>query len=444
MTRELERHHRKETLLLWGSGLLIIAVGFLLAWQFVEPAPPKHIRIATGSSGNAYYQFGSEYSRALAAQGITLEVVSTAGSVENLALLSGGEVDVAFVQGGITPPPDKQLQALASLYFEPLWLFYRDEIAVSQLSDLGERRLAVGREGSGTRPVALQLLADNGIGGQNSSLLPLTGSEAADGLRNGSVDALFMVTSPRSPQVRELLETPGISLFSFHRADGYRRIHRYLSDVSLPAGVIDMEHNIPARPITLLAPAATLVVRNDFHPALATLLLQAATDSHGNGGLFEQPDQFPSGQFVDYPLNEDAERFLKSGPPFLQRYLPFWAANLVDRLIVMLVPLITLMIPLAKILPPTYRWRIRSRIYRWYDQLRSLDFRTEMSSDPAHTRQLLEELTEIEKDVMQVAVPKSYADTQYNLRLHIRLIRERLERKLMQTTTTGNRTDRRV
>ncbi len=430
MSKELEQHHRKESILIYGTGILLVLFGFILAYQFVEPAPPKTITIATGNPQNAYFQFASEYKESLHKQGIELNILSTAGSVENLELIQSGKADIAFVQGGIPKPETATLLALGSLYFEPLWVFYRDEIQFNRLSELNNLKLAVGKPGSGTRAVALQLLADNNITDNNSTFLPLSGTAAADALVNNEIDVFFAVTSAKSPVIKELLKQPGIKLFSFTRAEAYTRLHRYLSSVSVPTGIADLAKNIPDQDITLVAPAATLVVREDFHPALATLMLQAASNSHADGGLFEGIGQFPSKEFLDYEMHEDAERFLKSGPPFLQRFMPFWLANLVDRLIVMLVPLLTLMIPLAKVLPPTYRWRVRSRIYRWYDQLRSLDFRAEGISDKQQALQLLNELVDIEKDVMQVVVPKSYADAQYNLRLHIRLIRERLERTL--------------
>ncbi len=432
MKTDLERKNQKEPFILYGAGVLLVVLGFVLAYQFVEPAPPDSIRIATGNPQNAYYRFAKEYQQALAAQGVRLEVISTAGSVENLQRLETGDVDIAFVQGGIEANPDSGLEALGSLYFEPLWLFHRNDIDIQRLTDLKQKRLAVGAGGSGTQSVVRQLLLDNGINSSNSELLPLADEEAVDALNNGEIDAVFFVTSPRSPLVNQLLKTTSVTLFSFDRAEGYQRLHRFLSSVTVPTGVIDMEHNIPDKTITLLAPAATLVVNREFHPALAVLMLEAATQSHGKGGLFEEPNQFPSREWVDYPLHEDAERFLKSGPPLLMRFLPFWAANLVDRLMVMLIPLITLMIPLAKVLPPTYRWRVRSRIYRWYDQLRDLDFKAESVTTGEQAQRLLDQLVEVEKDVMQVPVPKSYADTQYNLRLHFRLIRERLERKLKQ------------
>ncbi|HEY5717066.1 MAG TPA: TAXI family TRAP transporter solute-binding subunit [Motiliproteus sp.] len=423
-------HPHRETWILYGLATLLVIAGFVIAYQFVQPAPPHHIRIATGSSANAYYRFAEQYARQLAADGITLEVIETQGSVANLALLNSHQAEIALVQGGVADATNPtHLTALGSLYFEPLWVFVRADLNGDRLLALKGKRLAIGSEGSGTRAISLQLLGENGIDSGNSQLLPLAGDAAQAALLDGEIDALFMVTSPTSPRLRKLLLTPGIQPLNFARADAYARRFSHLSALDLPEGAIDLALNIPARPLRLIAPAATLVANGEFHPALTTLMLQAASRVHGDQGLFENRGQFPSPELVDLPLNEDAARFYKSGAPLLQRFMPFWAANLVDRLIVMLLPLITLMIPLMKILPPTSRWRVRSRIYRWYDQLRDLDFRTSAANSPAQIHQLLSELEHIEQDVMQVTVPKSYADAQYNLRLHLRLIRERLDRQ---------------
>tara|TARA_R110002167_G_scaffold163319_1_gene360169 strand:+ start:3215 stop:4543 length:1329 start_codon:yes stop_codon:yes gene_type:complete len=433
---ELDSGHNsdrdKDSYLLYGAGLVVLLVGFVLAYQFVEPAPPTQLQISTGSPQNAYYDYANKYATFMAKQGVELEVLSSPGSVENLQRLAAGEVDIALVQGGIEHPEGASFRSLGSLYFEPLWVFYRRSIGVERLTDLAGRRVAVGTQGSGTRPVSLQLLQDNGINSDNAELLGLDTEEAVAGLIDGSLDALFMVTSPTSSVVQQLLSTPSIGLLSFSRASAYQSKHGFLSSVTLPEGVFDLVKNIPDRPVQLLAPTATLVTRADFHPALSVLLLQAASLVHGQGGLFEQPGQFPSPRYVEFELSEEAARYYRSGPPFLQRYLPFWAANLIDRLVVMLIPIVTLMIPLGKILPPTYRWRVRSRIYRWYEQLRDLDVKTDAVIDPAGIETLLEQLAEVEREVMQVPVPKSYAENQYNLRLHLQLIRQRLERKQAQ------------
>ena len=354
---------------------------------------------------------------------------NTAGSVENLNLLAAGEVDVAFVQGGTVADVDGtgSLVSLGSLYFEPLWLFYRLDAPIERLTDLHTRKVAVGKPGSGSRAVALQLLDDNRIDAQVAELVEMSTADAVDALRAGIIDAVFAVASPRSPVIETLLHAPDVGLMSFERAEAYSRTHRFLSSVVLPQGVISFVDNTPPEDVVLLAPTANLVATDDLHPALISLLLQAATEVHGGGGLFEAFNQFPSSAYIELPIDHEAERYLRSGPPFLQRYLPFWAAVLVDRLLVMLLPILALMIPLFRIMPPMFRWRIRSRIYRWYRELLAIDpvLHHDEVAQPLETR--IEELNRIEHEVAKVDVPMSYADQLYHLRLHINLIREKLE-----------------
>lgn len=424
----------KDRLLLFGSAFILIVAGFFFAYQFVEPAPPKTIVLATGSPNGAYHAFGQLYAEALQKDGITVELKSTAGSQENLRLLQQDKVvDIAFVQGGISPPAKTpELLSLGSLYYEPLWLFLRQGVDIEGLHQLTDQRIAVGASGSGTRQIALQLLTENGITNDTAELLEMGSSKAVEALQSADIDAAFLVAGPKASTVQQLLKNPRITLFSFDRADAYLRHHSYLSRVDLPEGVIDFRQNLPPSSVTLLAPTANLVVRDDFHPALIGLLLQTADRLHAMGTVLNEPGRFPSDDPAGFVLDEDAKRYYKKGPSFLQRYLPFWAATLIDRLIVMIVPLLTLMIPLFKIVPPTYRWRVRRKIYRWYDQLRELDLESERADRHATSQLLMEQLNDVEHDVMKVAVPKSYMDAQYDLRLHIRLIRDRLERQLAQ------------
>lgn len=427
MRRKTDNRTLKEAILIYGGSTLIVILAFVLTFQFVKPAPPKTIRMATGTANNMYHAFGLQYQQALKKQGINVDLLVTQGSVDNLRLLDEGKADIALVQSGMDSNQNPGFEAIGSLYYEPLWLFTRSAISIAQLSELQGKRISIGSVGSGTVPVAKTLLFDNKINETNSDLLNLNSEEAVTALQKGTIDAVFMVTGPQSPYVQKLLYSPEAQLFNFKRNEAYHRLHPFLSAVTLPEGVIDITRNIPSADIHLLAPTATLVVTEDFHPALTTLMLQAASSLHGHGSILAPAGLFPSQQFIDFPLNDDAKRFYKSGPPFLQRYMPFWAANLVDRMIVLLLPLITLMIPLMKILPPTYRWRIRSRIYRWYDQLRDIEYRSESLDSDKDKEGLLKELLTIEKELMMTDIPKSYAESQYNLRLHIRLIRERLE-----------------
>jgi uncharacterized protein len=420
---------QKDRLGVFGLGLVLTFVGFFVAYQFVEPAPPSTLRIATGGASGAYAQFGARYRDLLAAEGIALEVVHTAGSVENLGLLenSAKAVDVAFVQGGTAKAAKGTgLTALGSLYFEPFWVFSRQDVAVSDLRDLAGLRLAVGGEGSGTRAVALHLLEEVGIGPDQASLLPLGGGAAHRALNEGEVDALMTVASPLSKVVDGLLRDPGVTPMSFARGEALALRNRFLSSLRLPRGSIDLARDIPGDDLALVAPAATLVARADLHPALATLLLQVVERVHSSGGMFEEPDAFPSTRFVEFPVSDEARRFFSSGPPFLQRYLPFWAADLIDRLKVMLIPLLALLMPLAKLLPPVYQWRVRSRVFHWYRDLLEIESQARGTDDAATLDELRHRLTAIEQEVQRVSVPLSHAEEAFNLRIHIALVRETL------------------
>ncbi len=414
-----------------GIPILITLAGFLAAYQFVDPAPPGKLSIATGQSDGSYYSFGNQYKKFFTQHDVSLNVITSAGSIENLQRLKDGSIDAAFVQGGIVSEKSApNITFLGSLYFEPLWLFHRSGLPVPQLSTLRGKRIVIGPEGSGTRAIALQLLQDNGIDSQNSKLLPLAGKEAAQALADDKADAIFLVTSAKSPLIEQLLRTHGIQLMSFDRAEGYARKHPFLSPISLPEGVIDMAANIPEKTIRLLAPSATLVARKDLHPALQILLLQAASQTHSKHGLFEQSGQFPSPLYGDLPISEDVKRFYKSGTPFLQRFLPFWAATMVDRLKVMLLPLLALLFPLFKMMPPIYRWSVRSHIYNHYRELTVVDQRLHQASSKDEIKACIATLADIENEVRQIHVPLAYTEELYELRTHMALVRSLAEASL--------------
>ncbi|PCI38906.1 MAG: C4-dicarboxylate ABC transporter substrate-binding protein [Rhodospirillaceae bacterium] len=413
----------KDSLRISALGIFIAIIGFVIAYQFVEPSPPNTLTIATGSDTGAYFKYANRYKDILAQSGIELNVISTQGSVENIQLLKDGKVDLAFVQGGVGDATrDPNLVSLGSVYFEPLWVFVRKNSSIKRLNDLSGRKVAVGTKGSGTWAIAEQLIAKNKISTDSKFIQHLSSADSAKALLAGKVEAAFFVTSPTSELIGKLLKTKNIRLLSFERAAAYTNQMRYLSAVTLSQGVISLSQNIPTTDKTLLAPAATLATRTDLHPALQNLLIQAMSEVHSVGSIFAEPGQFPSTQFVDYPLSANAERYLTDGPPFLQRYLPFWGAVLFDRLKVMLVPLLTLLIPLMKIFPPAYRWRVRSRIYQWYDILADIERRSKSES----TFHLIDELTALEDEVRALKVPLSYTDQVYNLRLHIDLIKRSL------------------
>ena len=416
-----------EFLKVWGLLGLVIAAGFAVAYRYVGAPPPQVVRMASGMQDGAYYHFAQHYARLLAEDGITLEVIATAGSVENLELLKRGEVSLALVQGGCAREADRErLQSLGSVFLEPAWVFVRSETGLHRLSELEGKRVAVGADGSGTHRLATGLLGASGVTAANAELSRDETAQAVHALSNGGVDAAMFVASTEAPFIRSLLEQPGIELFDMERTTAYSRLFSFLTPVTLSEGVLNLKRNIPPRDTRLVATAASLAARSDLHAALIPALLDATTRVHASGGVLEQRRQFPSVDFVDLPLNQDARRYILNGPSFLYRWLPYRTAVLLDRLKLLVLPFVALLIPLFRIGPPLYQWRIRSRIYRWYAAVREIDmmFLSGTTPDPASMR---DRLLALERDVASLSVPLAYAGEQYHLRLHIRLLQERLD-----------------
>jgi TRAP transporter TAXI family solute receptor len=410
--------------------LAILVAVFWIAFQFVQPAPPKRVVMTGGAEGGAYEGYAAQYRDLFKADGIELELRRSEGSVENLKRLMDGNsgVSIGFVQGGIANEgDDEDLMSLASLYYEPLWVFYRGP-EIDRVSRLRGRRIAVGHEGSGTRPLALQVLALAGVNSRDTTVLDLDANEAAEALVHGRIDAAMMIADTNSPQVGRLLHEKDVRLMSFAQAEALTRHLPFLSHVVLPEGGIDFAANQPPRDVHLVAPTANLVVRDDIHPALITLLMQAATEIHGGAGLLRKPGDFPSQKGLDIAMSVDAERYLKSGPPFLQRHLPFWLAVFIDRMVVMLVPVLAILIPLIRFTPTVYAWRIKSRIYRWYGKLKVLEVDMEKAKGAAEARALVERLDDIERSVSHISTPLAFSEYLYNLRSHVELVRARLDK----------------
>lgn len=436
LNKRLRKISLRDLLLVALPSLLLLLLGFWAAAQFIRPAPPKQLVISSGGEGGAYQRFAARYRDVLARYDVTLVEKPSAGAVENLQRLRDGkfDVDAGFVQGGIASGTgDDNLVSLGSLYYEPLWIFYRASLAqqgaLDRIGQLKGRRIAIGPSASGTYHLAMELLEANGISGKPTRLVLQTGIAAVEALRRGEVDALFVVGPTQSAAVWLLLYSEGVRLMSLGNADAYTRRFPYLTRLTLPAGAVDLARNIPAQDVTLVSPMATLVVRGDTHPALIDLLMQAATEVHGGPGIFQKPGEFPNATEVGFPLSKEAERYYKSGKPWLQRYLPFWAATLIDRMVVLLVPVLALLIPVLRFAPSLYGWRIRSRIFRRYGELKFLE--AEVAQEPLqHSREeWLMRLDAIERDVDRMPTPLAFSDMYYTLRGHVGLVRETILRK---------------
>ena len=409
---------------------LIAAIGFAVAYRFVEPAPPRQMTITTGSESGAYYLFAQRYAEILARNGVTLTVKTSAGSIENLGRLRQGQADVGLVQGGIAAPETSEdgvtLTSLGSVSYEPVWLFYRGERTFDKLRQLAGKRIAVGAENSGVRGLALQLLAANDIPADSQHLLPLAGLKAAEALQQGKIDAAFIVAAPEAPVVQVLLRSPGVRVMSFRQADAYARRFPFLSKIVLPQGVIDLVRDNPPQDTLLLASTANVIVSGDLHPALVSLLLQAMGEVHGKSGFFQAAGEFPAYKDHSFELATDARRHYQSGPPFLQRYLPFWIAVLVERLFVLLLPLFALLLPLLKIAPALYTWRVRSKIFRCYGDLKFLENDLQQHYQATQHPEYLKRLDRIEAEARQRNIPLAFSDLLYTLREHIHFVRQQL------------------
>ncbi|MGH8718621.1 MAG: TAXI family TRAP transporter solute-binding subunit [Burkholderiales bacterium] len=413
-----------------GGAAVILIAGFWAAAQFIRPAPPDKVTITTGAEGGAYYFFAERYQKILARDGITLEILSSAGSIENLARLTGDErsADIAFVQSGIASREEfPTLVSLGSVAHEPLWVFYRTgKKKITRISELLGKKIAIGAEGSGTRKLALEILALNGADENPNHRIALGGWDSARALNFSEVDAAFFVASFESPMIQQVFRLEGISLMSFELAEGYTRRIPALSKLILPQGVVDFAGNIPPADTQLLAPSSTLIAHEDLHPALMFLILRAATEVHGAPGLFSKKGEFPAPKDSDFPLSDEAKRFYKSGTPFLQRYLPFWIANFITRMMVLLVPIVTLLIPLMRVVPLIYSWRIRRRLSRWYGELRFLEDEVQSSVDSNRLPEFRERFRNIEDAVNRIPTPDAYADRLYALKLHVDFVRQKL------------------
>ena len=417
------------------SALLLVGLVALLAgFSFMKSAPPNTITLTSGPEGSISQTNAEKYRVILARNHVTLRILPSHGSLENLQRLDApsSRVDVGFVQGGVTNGTHlEKLVSLGSISYQPLLVFYRGTNTIEILSALAGQRLAIGPVGSGTRTLALTLLATNGIEpGGTTTLVDLDAEEASNALLEGKIDAVFLMGDSASPQImRKLLRSAEIQLLNFTQADGYTRRIRYLNKLELPKGSIDFGKNIPAHDVYLIGPTVELIARTGLHPALSDLLLEAAREVHGNASILQRRGEFPAPLEHDFPISSDASRFYKSGKSFLYRHLPFWLASLVNRILVVFVPAVVVLIPGLRVIPALLRWRVKLRLYRWYRALLLLE-RDLFAASPGKHEDALRRLDEIEEAVNKMKVPASFADQFYALRGHIDFVRERL----LQTT----------
>lgn len=401
-----------------------------VAW-LVRSAPPRQVVLTSGPEGSSFQRWADSYQKILAARGVKLEIRPSSGSLDNLQRLTAPnpQVDVGFVSGGLTEGVKLDgVESLGSIAYQPLWVFYRGSAPITRLSELAGKRLAVGAVGSATRSLALTLLAANGITGAPTTFLERDSEVAANGLLAGTVDAVFLMGDSASLQtLRGLVRSPDVRLFNFAQADAYVRRNAYLNRIELPEGSIDLGKNLPAQDTILVGPTVELVAREGLNSALTDLLLEAAQEVHGKASILQKRGEFPAAQEHEIALSADAQRFYKSGKGFLYSSIrSFWLANLLNRLLVVIVPVALVLIPAIRFLPVAYRWSVQLQIYRCYRPLLRLERDAAGPLNQERVQELLAWLDEIEQDVDRLKVPASFADQFYVLRGHVAFVRERL------------------
>jgi hypothetical protein len=418
-----------------GPFIVLAATLLALAYWWLDPNPPKRVVLATGPAQSAYEEFGKRYAKALATEGIEVKLLPSEGSAANLQLLREGKVDLGFVQGGTSDYSEhdqESLSSLGSLFVEPLWLFYRETSAkkvtstatLTALVQLSGLRINIGTDGSGVPALMNKLLESNRIDPATLKLSTLAQTPATVAFLGGELDAIVFASAPESLMVQMLLQTPGIKLMNFAQSEAYSRRFAFLSPVRLPRGVVDLAGNIPPDDVRLVAPTTALITRNTTHPALLQLFAQAGNQIHGGAGWFRRAREYPNVENNELPIAKEAERAIKADAPLLQRYLPFWVANLIERMWLVMGIIIAVLLPLSRIVPPLYAFRVRSRIFRWYGQLRSIEERIASEDNGA----LLGELNQLEERATGISVPLSYTDELYALRNNIHLVRKKLLR----------------
>ena len=421
----------RDVAITYGPFVVLILVVFWITLHFIHPAPPSTIVMTSGADGSMFEVYAGRYAKILARQGVTLKILPSQGSLENLKRLSDPQVkvDVGFVQGGIASLGDaNNLMSLGSVFYVPVLVFYRAAQPIKFLSELNGKRIAIGREGSGARVLAENLLKANGIEvGGKSKLVDLEGKAAQNALVNGEVDAAFVMGDSATPAtMRDLIHTEGIRLFDFVQGDAYVGRFRYLTKLALPPGSLDLGKNTPPATLTMVAPTVELLARPGLHPALSDMLIQAAQEVHGRATLLQKAGEFPAPLEHEYRVSEDAQRYYKSGKSFAYQHLPFWLASLVDRVLIVLVPLAVVLIPGLKVVPALYKWRINSRIYRRYGELMALERIAFGETTPEERAELLKRLDEIDRRIISGKIPASAAEQLYVLRQHIHFVRGRL------------------
>ncbi|HQR45351.1 MAG TPA: TAXI family TRAP transporter solute-binding subunit [Thermoanaerobaculia bacterium] len=406
------------------SGVAVLA---FLAWAILvlgRPLPPRSVVMTTGPEGGAYRELGERYRAALRKNGIDLKLVPSLGNVENLRRLedTSSSVSAGFVSGGLTTAAASPgIVSLGTISYDPIWIFCRGMPEPVTLADFRGKRVSIGPEGGGTRVAMLELLRANEM--ENAiTPLPLSPGPGGEALLRGEIDCACMLTASDAPIVKKLLADESVRLVASPRADAYVALYPHLKKLTVFRGVGSLSKDLPREDVTILATMSSLLVREDLHPAIQFLLLEAASEIHSGPGIFRRPGQFPAAEPVDVPLSKEARTYYKSGGTFLQRHLPFWLGVLAQRILLVLLPLAGLLYPLVRLVPASITFAVELRLRALYAELRRIEGRIKAGA-PGAAR----DLAALEERVAATKVPRSGARSLYTLKQHIALVRERLE-----------------
>ena len=412
--------------------MAIIAI-LWIAYQHLDPAPPNHLTISTGEDQSDLKDLAKQYQDILKQNGVKLEIRSSSGPLENLRRLEDDSsgVSAAFVQDGLgSAEAQPDVSSLGSLYYEPVWIFYRSKKELTHFSQLEGKRIAAGREGHATQVITQRLLKLNGVDVSNTKLVDLDSDESFKALINGDVDAAVFMLPPDDDLIHQLALHKELRLMNVEQAEAIARRDPAFHHLVLPRGSVDLNADVPHEDTNLVASTGTLLVRDDLHPALAYLLLKAASQIHDSPGIFEKRGEFPANKDDAFPLSDDAIQYYKSGGSIWQRYLPYWLAAWFDRFILLVIPIIAFILPLIRVVPGMYHWRLRSRIYQRYGELKFLETQIKPDTGKLEVNELLRRLDLIEDRVNRMRMPKNFAEYIYSLKGHIQYVRDRLRSSL--------------
>ena len=410
---------------------ILVALLFSTLWVLVPP-PPRSIELATGFPTGLYQKFGERLQGELAEQGVSMKLRTTGGTGDNLALLSDQHsgVDFAMVQGGVADLSKYPgLVSIAGVFYEPVWVWYRESSfkneggRLSLLSQLKGKRVSIGNDGSGTLTLTSQLLKASGLSMNDFYAEKLKPLDALEKFKKNELDAVFIVSAAEAPILKNFYETSGIRLMSFEQADAYVRLFPFLSKVTVPRGVMSIAYDLPRQDIQVLAATATLVGKDDVSPALVTLLLGDTYDILKTYSYLQKPGEFPSGTGLDFPLHVDAEIYLKDGPSFLHRHLPFWTAVWIGRFAKIVIPLLVILIPLFTYIPAAKNFFLRLKLSRVYEELKVIE---KNASVPELKEKNYSDLANIERRVGNIRVSMLDAKELYDLKGHVGEVRGRL------------------